>query len=180
MVDDGFTLYEEVDYFFFFLYDRHPEKPSKEYTKEVRSLKSKEKKIRQIRRYFKSMPYAPGSGQWRLERRDRIREILPFEIQSPKKKEIREVLDRLHCLDSYGWNKSNILDENDPRSIAKAWNRLIQAPSINAQLIKEVIGKIKYFGMSSACELIGCYYYDTYPKINRVSESGMRFFGFDI
>ena len=179
MVREGFSLYEEVDYFFNYLYHDHLDKPSKEYTKGERSLTSREVK-QEIRRYFKIMSYEPGSGMWRLERRDRIQEILPFEIQSPKKKEIREVLDCLHCLHSYGWNKPNILAENDPRTIAKAWNRLIQAPSINSQLIEEVIGEIKHFGMSSACELIAWYYPEKYPMINRNSESGMRFFGYTI
>ena len=179
MVDDGFTLYEEVDYFFNFLYHNHPDKPSKEYTKEVRSLTSREVK-QEIRRYFKIMSYESKKEQWRLDRRNRIREILPFEIQSPKKEEIREVLDCLHCLHSYPINITRILNNNNPRSIARAWNRLIQAPSINSQLIEEVIGEIKSFGRSSACELIAWYYYDTYPMINLNSESGMRFFGFDI
>lgn len=181
MVREGFSLYEEVDYFFNYLYHYHPDEPSKEYTKEVRSLTSREVK-QEIRRYFKlmSMSYAPGSGQWRLDRSALIREILPFEIQSPKKKEIREVLDCLHCLYSYSWNKPKILSENNPRSIARAWNKLINAPFIDAQLIEEVIGEIKYFGMSSACELIAWYYPEKYPMINRNSESGMRFFGFDI
>ena len=186
MVQEGFSLYEEVDYFFNYLYHDHPDEPSKEYTKEVRSLSRKQVESKQVEKeilhYFElmSMSYAPGSGQWRLDRRNRIRKILPFEIQSPKKKEIREVLDCLHCLHSYGWNKPKILAENDPRSIARAWNRLIQAPSINSQLIKEVIGKIKYFGMSSACELIAWYYPEKYPMINLNSESGMRFFGYTI
>ena len=180
MVRDGFTLYEEVDYFFNYLYHDHPNTPSKEYTKEVRSLSSKRVE-QEILRYFKIMSYEPEEEQWRLERRDRIREILPFKAgRYHRKKEIKKVLDRLHCLDHYGWNKNNILDENDPRSIARAWNKLIETPSINSQLIKEVIGKIKYFGRSSACELIGWYYPEEYPKINLNSESGMRFFGFDI
>ena len=182
MVRDGFTLYEEVDYFFNYLYHNHPDKPSKEYTKEVRSLTSREVK-QEIRRYFKlmSMSYAPGSGLWRLERRDRIRELLPFKAgSSPRKEKIKEVLDCLHCLHSYGWHKPKILAENDPRSIARAWNRLIQAPSINSQLLEEVIGEIKSFGRSSACELIAWYYPEKYPMINSNSESGMRFFGFDI
>lgn len=180
MVREGFSLYEEVDYFFNYLYHDHPDKPSKEYTKEVRSLTSREVK-QEIRRYFKSMPYAPGSGQWRLDRSALIREILPFKAgSSPRKEKIKEVLDCLHCLHSYGWHKPKILAENDPRSIARAWNRLIQAPSINAQLIEEVIGEIKSFGRSSACELIAWYYPEKYPMINRNSESGMRFFGFDI
>ena len=181
MVREGFSLYEEVDYFFNYLYHYHPDEPSKEYTKEVRSLTSREVK-QEIRRYFElmSMSYAPGSGQWRLDRSALIREILPFEIQSPKKKEIREVLDCLHCLYSYSWNKPKILSENNPRSIARAWNKLINAPFIDAQLIEEVIGEIKYFGMSSACELIAWYYPEKYPMTNSNSESGMRFFGFDI
>lgn len=181
MVQEGFSLYEEVDYFFNYLYHDHPDKPSKEYTKVVRSLISKEVK-QEIRRYFKSMPYAPGSGQWRLDRRNRIRKILPFKVgSSPRKEEeIKEVLDCLHCLHSYRWNKRKILAENDPRSIATAWNKLINAPFINAQLLEEVIEKIKNFGMSSACELIAWYYPERYPMINLNSESGMRFFGYTI
>ena len=178
MVSDGFTLYEEVDYFFNYLYHDHPYQPSKEYTKEVRSLNSREE---EIRHYFELMSYESNKERWRLKRRDRIREILPFKAgRSPQKQEIQEVLDCLHCLHSYGWNKPKILAENDPRSIARAWNRLIEAPSINSQLIEEVIGEIKYFGMSSACELIAWYYPEKYPMINRNSESGMRFFGFNI
>ena len=180
MVRDGFTLYEEVDYFFNYLYHRHPDKPSKEYTKVVRSLTSREVKP-EIRRYFKIMSYESKKEQWRLERRDRIRELLPFKVgRSPRKQEIQDVLNCLHCLHSYGWHKPKILAENDPRSIARAWNKLIQAPSINAQLLKEVIEEIKHFGMFSACELIAWYYPKKYPMINSNSESGMRFFGFDI
>lgn len=180
MVDDGFTLYEEIDYFFNFLYHNHPDKPSKEYTKEVRSLTSREVK-QEIRRYFKIMSYESEEEQWRLDRRNRIRELLPFKAgSSPRKEKIEEVLDCLHCLHSYPINKTKILSENDPRSIARAWNRLIEAPSINSQLIEEVIGEIKYFGMSSACELIAWYYPEKYPMINRNSESGMRFFGYTI
>lgn len=178
MVDDGFTLYEEVDYFFNYLYHDHPEQPSKEYTKEVRSLNSREE---EIRHYFDLMSYQSKKERWRLKRRNCIRKILPFKADySPKKQEIQEVLDCLHCLHSYGWNKPKILAENDPRSIARAWNRLIEVPSINSQLIEEVIGEIKYFGMSSACELIAWYYPEKYPMINRNSESGMRFFGYTI
>ena len=180
MVQEGFSLYEEVDYFLNFLYHDHPNKPSKEYTKEVRSLTSREVK-QEILHYFKAMSYVPKSGQWRIERRDRIRELLPFKAgSSPRKQEIREVLDCLHCLCSYPLNKTKILSENDPRSIARVWNKLINATFINAQLIEEVIGEIKNFGRSSACELIAWYYPEEYPMINRNSESGMRFFGFDI
>ena len=180
MVREGFSLYEELDYFFNFLYHDHPDKPSKGCNKEVRSL-SRRQVEKEILRYFKSMPYAPGSGQWRLDRSARIREILPFKAgSSPQKQEIKEVLDCLHCLHSYSLNKSKIISENDPRSIARAWNKLINAPFINAQLIEEVIGEIKNFGRSSACELIAWYYPEEYPMINLNSESGMRFFGFNI
>ena len=180
MVDDGFTLYEEVDYFFNYLYHDHPHQPSKEYKERKRSL-SRKRVNQEILRYFELMSYESEEEQWRLKRRKRIRKILPFKAgSSPRKQEIQEVLECLHSLCSYPINITRILNNNNPRSIARAWNRLIQAPSINSQLIKEVIGKIKYFGMSSACELIGWYYYDTYPKINLNSESGMRFFGYTI
>ncbi len=181
MVREGFSLYEEVDYFFNFLYHDHPDKPSKGCNKN-RSLTSREVK-QEILRYFElmSMSYAPGRGLWRLERRDRIRELLSFKAgDSPQKEEIKEVLGCLHCLHSHGFHKSRILSKNDPRSIARAWNKLINAPFINAQLIEEVIGEIKNFGRSSACELIAWYYPEKYPMINLNSESGMRFFGFNI
>lgn len=123
MVREGFSLYEELDYFFNFLYHDHPDKPSKGCNKN-RSLTSREVK-QEILRYFElmSMSYAPRSGQWRLDRRNRIRKILPFKAgDSPQKQEIKEVLDCLHCLHSYGSHKPIILAENDPRSIARAWN----------------------------------------------------------
>ena len=97
MVRDGFSLYEEVDCFFNFLYHDHPDKLSKEYTKVVRLLSRRQVK-QEMRRYFKSMSYAPGSGQWRLDRSALIREILPFKAgSSPRKQEIKVVLDCLHC-----------------------------------------------------------------------------------
>ena len=183
MVSDGFTLYEEVDYFFYYLYSNYPDKPSKEYKERKRSLTSGEVKQEKILRYFElmSMSYAPEEEQWRLDRRKRIRKILPFKAgSSPRKEEIEKVLDCLHCLRSYPINITRILNNNNPRSIARAWNRLIQAPSINSQLIEEVIGEIKHFGMSSTCELIAWYYPEKYPMINLNSESGMRFSGFNI
>ena len=181
MVREGFSLYEELDYFFNFLYHDHPDKPSKGCNKN-RSLTSREVK-QEILRYFElmSMSYAPGRGLWRLDRRNRIRELLPFKAgDSPRKEKIEEVLECLHCLHSYPINRTKMLSDNDPRSIARAWNKLINAPFINAQLLEEVIGEIKYFGISSASEIIAWYYPEKYPMINLNSESGMRFFGFDI
>ena len=63
MIRDGFSLYEEVDYFFNYLYHDHPDKPSKEYTEEVRSLSRRQVKKERLR-YFElmSISYAPGSG----------------------------------------------------------------------------------------------------------------------
>jgi hypothetical protein len=73
-----------------------------------------------------------------------------------------------------------MLSKNTPLHIARAWSKLINATDINAELLEEVIGEIKHFGMSSACELIAWYYPEKYPMINRNSESGMRFFGYTI
>ena len=98
VVRDGFSLYEEVDCFFNFLYHDHPDKLSKEYTKVVRLLSRRQVK-QEMHRYFKPMSYAPGSGQWRLDRSALIRKILPFKAgSSPRKQEIKKVLDCLHCL----------------------------------------------------------------------------------
>lgn len=180
MVQEGFSLYQEVDYFLNYLYHDHPNTPSKRHTEEVRSLSPK-KVEREILRYFKEMDYIPGDGQWRLDRSAYIQKVLPFKkTQKPEKDKIKQVLDCLHCLHSYQWNKPKIISENNLQVIAEAWNNLLASSSIKAQIIKATISSIKYFGMSSACELIAWYYPEDYPMINRNSECGLRFFGFKV
>ena len=71
MVKDGFSLYQEVDYFFNFLY-HEDSRPSNEYkNKKARSLDDKAKK-REIQKYFRQLPYHPHSEDWRLERTEYI------------------------------------------------------------------------------------------------------------
>lgn len=180
MVQEGFSLYQEVDYFLNYLYHDHPNRPSKRYTKEVRSLSQKKVK-QEILRYFKEMGYSPGDGQWRLDRSAYIQKVLPFKkTQKPDKDKIKQILDCLHCLHSYQWNKPKIISENNLQVIAEAWNNLLASSSIKAQIIEATISSIKYFGMSSACELIAWYYPEDYPMINLNSECGLRFFGFSV
>lgn len=180
MVQDGFSLYQEVDYFLNYLYHNHRNRPSRRYTKEARSLSQKKVK-QEILRYFKEMVYSPKDDKWRLKRSTDIQELLPLKkTQKPEKDKIKQVLDCLHCLHSYRWNKPKIIAENNLQVIAEAWNKLLASSSIKAQLIEETIKSIKYFGMSSACELIAWYYPEDYPMINRNSECGLRFFGFKV
>ena len=180
MVKDGFSLYQEVDYFFNFLY-HEDSRPSNEYkNKKARSLDDKAKK-REIQKYFRQLPYHPHSEDWRLERTEYIQKVLDANhISKLTMTEVKCVLSRLHCLCSYPINRTKIPNNNSISDIRNAWTELLESDDIDGILINKTKDAIKFFGESSICELLAWYYPDKYPMMNLNSESGMRFFGIDI
>ena len=180
MVKDGFSIYQEVDYFFNFLY-HEDSRPSNEYkNKKARSLDDKAKK-REIQKYFRQLPYHPHSEDWRLERTEYIQKALDSNhISKLTMTEVKGVLSRLHCLCSYPINKTKIPNNNSISDIRNAWTELLESDDIDGILINKTKDAIRFFGESSICELLAWYYPDNYPMMNLNSESGMRFFGIDV
>ena len=88
----------------------------------------------------------------------------------------------LHCLSSYPINRTKFLNpqNNQISDIIECWNELLHNGRITTSKIKKVTNTLNNFGYSSIYELIGWYYPDKYPIMNKNSDCGMKFFGFDL
>lgn len=183
MVADGFTLLQEVDYLFNYLYHYHPQTPSKGQTL-ARTLSAVQKE-NTIRKYYKGMCdyYKNDPQHWRLKRTKIIQKLLnPKAINNLGWKEAKEVAMCLHCLASYSINRTKFLNPQNDNidDIRDCWNQLLHTGKIDSYKIKYVTSKLKNFKFSSIYELIGWYYPDRYPLMNGNSDCGMRFFGYNI
>ena len=183
MIVDGYTLLQEVDYLFNFLYHDHPQMPSNG-QKEVRHLTISQRE-KAIKKYFKDMCdyYIKDPQYWRLERTKLIQDTLsPSAIQKMGWDEAKKVIYCLHCLNSYPINRTKFLNpqNNNIDDIKDCWQRLLHTGKIDSDKIKYVTDKLNNFGLSSIYELIGWYYPEKYPLMNGNSDCGMRFFGYKI
>ena len=183
MMQDGYTLFQEVDYLFNYLYHDHPDTPSRG-IKTPRTL-TPVKQEKEILRCFKDMCdwYDNEPQEWRLDRTRNIQSLLaPGKIENLSWNEVTEVVDCLHCLKVYPWHRKKLLDPhiNHLHDIRNCWKTLLHTGPINRQKIDLVTSKLKGFGLSSAQELIGWYYPDNYPVMNSNSDCGMRYFGYTI
>ena len=183
MVADGYSLLQEVDYFLNYLYHDHPQKPSHGQIK-PRQLSDKQKE-KAIRVYFKDMCayYAKSPQHWRLERTKKIQKLLGLKaIQKLGWEEVKAVALCLHCLASYPINRTKFLNpqNNNIDVIKECWNQLLHTGNIDTSKIEYVTDRLNNFGLSSIYELIGWYYPNTYPLMNKNSDCGMRFFGYVI
>ena len=181
MVSDGFTLYQEVDYFFNYLYHDAPKKPSNMYkNKKARSLTDAQKRM-EVLKYFRQMPYNKDSECFRIERSRFVRDKLnPTKIYSITMEDVKDILDCFHCLNSYPINRTKIPNNNKLKDIRESWNLLLNTGPIDSEKIESTKKAIHFFGDSCVSELIAWYMPDKYPMMNLNSESGMRFFGVQV
>jgi hypothetical protein len=183
MVEDGYTLFQEVDYFFNYLYHDHPQTPSKKMEK-MQHLNSYQIKQR-LRKYFEQLKkhYPKNKQDWRLERVQTIKKLLPpSRINDLNWEDIKEITKCLHCYSSYPLNRTKFLNpqNNTLENIIKKWDTLLHTGDITSEKIKATTDSLRFFGKSSIQQLIGWYYPDKYPIMNSNSDCGMRFFGYDI
>ena len=183
MVADGFTLLQEVDYLFNFLYHDHPKTPSHGQN-QPRKLSDIQKE-KAIKTYFKEMCdyYTNDPQKWRLDRTRTIQKNLGQKaIKKLGWNEVKEVVLCLHCLSSYPINRTKFLNpqNNKLNDIIDCWYHLLHTGVIDSSKIKYVTDRLNNFGLSSIYELIGWFYPEKYPLMNNNSHCGMRFFGYDV
>ena len=183
MIADGFTLLQEIDCLFNFLYHDHPKTPS--HGQKKTNILSKEQKEKAIKTYFKDMSdyYAKDPQEWRLKRTKIIQRFLDEKsIDKIGWNEVEKVANCLHSLLSYQINKTKFLNPKNNRldDIIDCWKQLLYTGRIDSSKIKYVTDRLKNFGLSSIYELIGWRYPNKYPLMNENSHCGMRFFGYTI
>ena len=183
MVKDGFTLLQEIDFLFNFLYHGHRRKLSRGLKAAKRLSESQRNK--DIKTYFKEMCkyYAEDPQKWKLQKTEDIRRILSSKaIKKIGWTDVEDVIDCLYSLSSYPINRTKFLNpkNNSINTIRDCWNKLLHTGDIDWAKIKYVNDSLRNFGLSSIYELISRYYPDKYPLMNNNSDCGMRFFGYTI
>lgn len=176
-----FTIYQEIDCFFNYLYHNHENTPTKNIqTPQSLTEAQKVKLLRKYHQYFTS--YCDEEDQrWRVERTILIQGLLKKDsILNLTIDDVRIVLNSLHCLNSYGYNKPKITKENSLSTILENWNKLLHTGIIDSDKIESCVRNLKHFGYSSARELIGWYYPKNFPMVNKNSNCGMMFFGYSV
>ena len=183
MVKDGYTLLQEVDYLFNYLYHDHPNTPS--HGQKTQRTITTAKRDKEILKYYQDMCdwYDEDPQVWRLDRTKTIQKLLaPGNIDHLTWADVKEVVKCLHCLASYPINRTKFLNpsNNSLKDIIACWKLLLHSGQITSQKIDKVTSTLNNFGISSVQELIGWYYPDKYPLMNKNSDCGMRFFGYKV
>lgn len=181
-------IYQEIDSFLNYLFHEHPEKPSNEFLeKEHRELNEKVR-ILELKKYFAQ--YKSWLANHPTFENHRIKNIETIQLKLSKsnidklsKEDIELVINSLHCMNSLALNRAKFLNprNNKIANIIAFWKYLLHNDDTDLHIRMQACKDNLYsFGKSSICELLSWYYPNQYPMINRNSNSGMKFFGYDI
>lgn len=183
-------LYLEVDGFLDYLF-HHDSKPSSPY----RKIKGKVKPYRQVsdaKRISEVKKYTPNYREWvtnghnikwRLKASKEIQKVLDSnQIQTITFDDIKIVVSHFNCMNSYAINKAKFLnpENNDLQTIRDSWEDLLYGKEDLQRRMKRCKDNINYFGDSAVQELLGFFDPEKYPIRNGNSNSGLRFFGYDV
>ncbi len=180
MVDDGFTLFQEVDYLFNYL--EHVVCVSKKLTKVQQRTERSRNSL--IKKYFKEIStYYKQNRDHELRRVNSTKLVKkltsPSRIKTISTEEVRAVLDTFNCF-GLGTNMhahaSRFINENSLDDIRSLWDALLNHGDITAEKVNEC-RKLKHCGDSSVSELIAWRFPDKYPIMNTCSKKGLWFFG---
>lgn len=182
MVDDGFTLLQEVDYLFNYL--EHVVCVSKELTKVQQRTESTRNSL--IKKYFKDIStHYEQNRNYELRRINSTKLVKkltsPSRIKTISAKEVRAVLDTFNCFglgrDMHG-HASNFIKKNPLSDIRYHWDALLNHGDITSEKVNECC-RLKHCSDSSVSELIAWRFPNKYPIMNTCSKKGLWFFGVD-
>jgi len=182
------SLYQEVDLFFNYLFHEENQ-PSKPYYKEKEpEALSKAQQIVLFKRYFKTYTKWLETNTNYLT--DRIRNIsivrtklTENNIDSISRDDVRTIVNCLNCMNSRQLNKYKFLNpqNNSIEDIIKYWKILLFDSEVDiTKRMQKCKNGLYSFGKSSIRELIAFHKPNEYPIINTNSNSGLRFFGYQV
>ncbi len=176
-------LYWEIDGFLNFLFHQDIT-PSKDYYEKAPRVLSEEQQLKEIQKWSKKYKnwndrQEHDDIEWRRNNARTVQRLLSKEkIETIQRTEIENILSCLNSMKSYAINKTKVINNNSVENIREAFKHLIYGTGTIASRIATCEKSIKSFGKSSTNELIGCFFSDKYPLVNRNSISGLRFFGY--
>ena len=184
----GLSLYQEVDLFFNYLFHEESQPSKPYYTEREPQYLSQTQRISLFKRYFRS--YTKWLDTDTTYFTNRLRDISHIKtklteknIDSIDREDIRSIVNCLNCMNSLPLNKVKFLnpDNNTVDDIIKYWKVLLfDAETDITQRMQICKNGLYSFGKSSIRELIAYHKPNEYPIINTNSNSGLRFFGYDV
>lgn len=180
-------IYHELDAFLNYLFHDHKNIPSHKYLKDDYRVLSDTLRVSEIRKYKKQymtwIKNNPNSEDYRKERIKLIQKKLSKNsISKLSRDEVTDIIDRLHTMSSHDLNRFRFLNtkNNSLTDIRNAWSILIHDDRTIEERMEICDSKLNFFGKSSIRELVSWYYPNKYPIMNRNSNAGLKFFGYDI
>jgi hypothetical protein len=178
----------EVDAFLNYLFHEADDRPSFAFYGDVpKSNMDADGRVGEVTRR------APDFTRWcedhpedqsdRLDRLTTVQALLQKErIDELSWEDARSVADRLHAMGARQLNKYKFLNpsNNSIEVVRSAWSDLLFGKDGEDQRIRSCDAQLRFFGSSSIQELLGCFYPEKYPLRNSNSDSGLKFFGFDV
>ena len=181
------TKYHELDAFLNYLFHEDENKPSHEYLEKPFRKLTANQRILEIRKYkTKFKKWLISKPTFEDYRKDRIHlvqnKLAKKNIAQLNNKSLAEVVDTLHTMNSHALNRFRFLNpqNNQLTTIIDAFNILLHDSNPIEERMELCNEKLKYFGKSSIRELVSWFYPDKYPIMNRNSNCGLKFFGYEI
>ncbi len=181
-------LFLEVDAFLNYLFHEADDRPSFAFYGDVPKNKmDADGRLDEITR--RAPHFARWCAEHPEEQSDRIDRLVTVQalLQKERINELtwegaRSVADRLHAMGARQLNKYKFLNpsNNSIDAVRLAWSELLFGRDAEDQRIKSCDARLRFFGTSSIQELLGCFYPEKYPLRNSNSDSGLKFFGFDV
>lgn len=182
-------IYLEIDGFLDYLF-HHGKQPSKKYGKlkgrpiiKPNTLNDEQKTVhlKKYCRLFADWVKDGNDINWRVKASKLIRtKLKAINIYSIDRKDIKEIVNRLNCMNSLPLNKVRFLNpqNNKIKTIRNAWFVLLHSDEDLQVRMRKCRDMLKWFGNSSVQELLGFYYPQKYPIRNSNVNAGLRFFGY--
>jgi len=175
----------EIDGLFNYLYHHAVGKPSNEYIKKMPRNLSEDQQLSEIKKW--ALSYRKWNEQkdeddivWRIRNSEKLKKFfIPSKVTKLTKEELKEAFMCLNSLTSYPINRTKILNNNSIQEIRVAINELVNGDGELAARM-DFCNKIKNLGTSSMNEIIGFTKPEKYPIINKNSNCGLRFFGYQV
>lgn len=181
------NVYHELDAFLNYLFHEDINKPSYEYLIKKSRILSDYERLSELRKYKRKFKvFLEKNTEFESYRKDRIllvQEKLDIqEIDLMDSKSLAEVTGVLHTMNSLALNRFRFLNpqNNNLKTVKKTFKILLHGNGPIEERMELCNQSLRYFGKSSIKELVAWYFPDKYPIMNRNTNSGLKFFGYDI
>ena len=179
-------IYQEIDSFFNFLFHEHPNIPSHKFYKEKYRVITEKQRLKDLKKYHKEFHIWVINNRitenYRIDNINLIHKKLSLKnINKINRNDLEEITKCFHCMNSMPINRTRFLNplNNELKEIKKKFKILLHDNTFDLiERMKQA--KMIGFGKSAVQELLSLYFPEKHPVVNSNSNSGLKFFGYDI